>query len=189
MKFLSYFTVIVFLIFASACFDSEKQADTAENEDSESVESAIKKGLYEQVMNIGGESLPEGDIKTWDKTKDVILEIEALETKDSKPLDEQKEALTKIFKRHGFKSYRAGYARIEESSRMINNILSIGLRLASLETIELTKGKKEARQAEKEIIQSLKRDGYTQADVKGLDEHEDIIGKSVGLLLKLPKPE
>lgn len=189
MKFLSQFITIVFLIFATACFDSENQAEQAENEDSESVESAIKKGLYEQVMDIGGESLPEGDKERWDRTKDVILEIEKLETSDTKPLEEQKAKLTKIFKRHGFKTYADGYARIEESSRMINNILSIGLRLASLETIVLTKGEAEARKAEKEIIQSLKQDGYSQADVKGLDEHEDIIGKSVGLLLKLPKPE
>jgi hypothetical protein len=189
MKFLSPFIVVLFLVFTIACFDNENQAEQAENSDTETVESAIKKGLYEQVMEIGGESLPEGDKERWERTKDAILDIEKLEHSDSKPLDEQRAQLKKIFKRHGFKTYEQGYERIEESSRMINNILSIGLQLASLETIVLTKGEEAARKAEKDIIRSLKKDGYTQADVKGLDEYEDIIGKSVGLMLKLPKPE
>lgn len=185
MKYLKIIPLLL-IVFVSACFESEESRENSDESKEESVEASIKKGLYEQVMEIGGNALPEGDFKPWEQTRDVIL---ALEDADLSKSDNSKKEIRKIFKAHGFKTYEEGYRRIEKSSRMINTILGIGLELASLETIELTKGKKEARRAEKEIIKKLQKKGYTQADIKGLDKYESTLGKSVDLLLKLPKPE
>ena len=173
-------------IIITSCSYSENE-DSSDESRTISVEETIGKGLYEQVMAIGGDKLPVGEIERWVTMRDLIKEILILEQESKKPLDKQKKTITSLFEKYGFESYKDGIAEIERSGEMINFIMEIGIKIASVETIELTKGKKEATKANKEIIEALKKRGFSQADVKGLDEYENTIGKSIGLLFKLPK--
>lgn len=183
------FVLSAFVLFSISCMNSEQGEGSNSEKEDYTVEETIAKGLYEQVMEIGGEQLPKGQSGKWNKISEMIQELEHYSAEQGNNLKPRKSEVTAIFMKYGYGDYSEGYSAIEESSEKINYFLNIGLKIASLETIELTKGEKEARKTEKEIIKDLKKAGYTQSDIKGLDEYEETIGKSVSLLVKLPRPD
>ncbi len=183
--------LLIVLFFASlffaGCLNSNKNAESANDSEKQTVSSAIKKSLYEQILDIGGDKLPKGSSDYWENMKNMIEELDKLiEERGSNKI--RKRAVNKIFKKYGYEKYEEGYAAVEECSEKINFILNIGLKVASLETIELTKTKDDVNNTQKEIITELQKAGYSQSDVEYLDKYEEVLGKSVSLLVKLPTP-
>ncbi|MEA2042097.1 MAG: hypothetical protein U9N85_06045 [Bacteroidota bacterium] len=188
MKFKILIPVIVFALFTVGCLSSDEESENAsKKERTESVEESIDKGLYEQIMEIGGEQLLEGKQGKWLKMKSLIEELSQLESTTNKPLDKSKRKIKKIFKEYGFLTYEAGLAEIEKSGEMVNYTMELGIKIASLQTVELTQSGKELKRAKQNIIKDIKSKGLTQADIQGLEKYESSIGKSISLLFKLPK--
>ncbi len=188
MKKIYFLAIFVFLYTGlTSCNSSNDEANNNSKAKQESVDSAIKKSLYQRIMEIGGDKLPLGDKAKWINLKGMITSLDSMVSHNSDAKIKRRNC-NKIFKQYGYKKYRDGYSAVEHCSEKVNFILNIGLKVASLETVEVIKSSNELAEAKRNIINELKNAGYSQMDVKFLDKYENVFGKSVELLVKLPLP-